>query len=254
MVRLAARFVARPSRSTLTEPPVLTVLVFGLLVGMRHALEADHIAAVTSLASRSASLADRIKIAAVWGGGHALSLMILAGVLVALGTTLSERVARGFEIAAGFMLIALGIDVLRRLRQRRIHFHVHQHTGGTRHLHAHAHQPETRHDAAAAHNHQHISGLLPRALAVGGIHGLAGSGALVLLSMQMSGSGARAIAYVICFAIGSIFGMVAFSLALAVPFAVSPRLLERVAGRLEVVLGIATISIGCWMAVQAAAF
>jgi ABC-type nickel/cobalt efflux system permease component RcnA len=254
MVRLAARLAARPNRSTLTEPPVLTVLVFGLLVGMRHALEADHIAAVTSLASRSASLADRIKVAAVWGGGHALSLMTLGGVLVALGTTLPERVARSFEIAAGFMLIALGIDVLRRLRQRHIHFHVHQHADGARHLHAHAHQPRARHDAPAAHDHQHVRGPLARALAVGGIHGLAGSGALVLLSMQMWGSGTHAIAYVVCFAIGSIFGMVAFSLVLAVPFAVSPGLLERVAGRLEAALGIATISIGCWMAVQAAAF
>lgn len=234
-------------------PPLLTVLVLGLLVGMRHALEADHIAAVTSLASRSASLADRIKVAAVWGGGHALSLMILGGVLVALGTTLPERVARGFEIAAGVMLVALGADVLRRLRLRRIHFHVHRHADGARHLHAHAHQPEMRHDAAA-HDHQHVRGLLPHALAVGGLHGLAGSGALVLLSMQMLGSGARAIAYVICFAIGSIAGMVAFSLALSLPFAISPRLLERVAGRLEAALGIATISIGCWMAVHAAAF
>lgn len=233
---------------------MLTVLVLGLLVGMRHALEADHIAAVSSLASRSASLGERIKVAAVWGGGHALSLMILGGVLVALGTALPERVARGFEIAAGFMLIALGIDVLRRLRQRHVHFHVHQHADGARHLHAHAHQPEIGHDAAAAHHHQHVRGLLPRALAVGGMHGLAGSGALVVLSMQMVGSGARAVAYVLCFAIGSIVGMMALSLALALPFALRPRLLERVAGRLEVVLGVATISIGCWMAVQAAAF
>jgi ABC-type nickel/cobalt efflux system permease component RcnA len=254
MVRLAARVVARPQRSALTEPPVLTVLVLGLLVGMRHALEADHIAAVTSLASRSASLADRIKVAAAWGGGHALSLMILGGVLVALGTTLPERAARGFEIAAGCMLIALGIDVLRRLRRRHIHFHVHQHADGARHLHAHAHQPETHHDAAAAHDHQHVRGVLPRALAVGGIHGLAGSGALVLLSMQMLGSGVFAVAYVICFAFGSIVGMVAFSLALALPFTLTPGLLERFAGRLEAVLGIATISLGCWMAVQAAAF
>ena len=232
---------------------MLTVLVLGVIVGMRHALEADHIAAVTSLASRSASVRDRITVAAVWGGGHAVSLMALGGILVALGTSLPERVARGFEILAGLVLIALGVDVLRRLRRSRIHFHVHRHPDGVRHVHAHAHQPPARHDPAA-HDHQHVRGLLPRALAVGGIHGLAGSGALVLLSMQMMGSGARAIVYVLCFAVGSIVGMVAFSLVLAVPFAVSPRLLERAAGRLEAVLGVATITIGCWMAVQAAAF
>jgi ABC-type nickel/cobalt efflux system permease component RcnA len=232
---------------------MLTVLFLGLLVGLRHALEADHIAAVTSLASRSGSLLDRVKVAAMWGSGHAAALTLFGGALVALGTSLPERVARGFEVAAGCMLITLGIDVLRRLRARRVHFHVHQHGDGVRHLHAHAHDAAP-HRQPAAHDHRHVRGLLPRALAVGSIHGLAGSGALVLLSMQMLGSGILALAYVICFAIGSILGMVAFSLVLTLPFALSPRLLESVAGRLEAAAGIATISIGCWMALQAAAF
>ena len=73
------------------------------------------------------------------------------------------------------------------------------------------------------------------------------------LSMQALGSGLHAVAYVVCFAVGSILGMVAFSLALTLPFAFSPRLLERAAGRVEALAGIATISIGCWIAVQAAA-
>ncbi len=99
-----------------------------------------------------------------------------------------------------------------------------------------------------------MRGLLPRALAVGSLHGLAGSGALVVLSMQMMGSGLRALVYVVCFAVGSIVGMVAFALVLALPFRISPRLLDRFAGRLEAVVGLATIGIGGWMAVQAAAF
>lgn len=232
---------------------MLTVLALGLLVGLRHALEADHIAAVTSLASGSGSLLERVKVAAIWGSGHAAALMILGGALVALGTALPEPVARGLEIAAGGMLIALGVDVLRRLRARRVHVHVHQHGDGVRHLHAHAHDA-TSHRAPAAHDHRHVRTLLPRALAVGGIHGLAGSGALVVLSMQTLGSGMLAVAYVACFAVGSILGMVAFSLMLTLPFALSPRLLELTAGRLEAAVGVVTISIGCWMALQAAAF
>lgn len=232
---------------------MLAVLLLGFLVGIRHALEPDHVAAVTTLASRSASLADRIKVAAVWGSGHAASLMVLGGILIALGTTMPERVARGFEIVAGIVLISLGIDVLRRARRQRIHVHVHQHGDGARHLHVHAHPGETRHDPAA-HEHNHVRRLLPRALAVGSLHGLAGSGALVLLSMQLLGSGLRALAYVACFAVGSILGMVAFSVVLSLPLVFAPRLLERTAGKLEAVLGFVTISIGCWMAVQAAAF
>src|SRR4029077_11356169 len=120
---------------------------------------------------------------------------------------------------------------------------------GARHVHAHAHDA-IAHDAHAhhghpahgsdPHQHDHTHGLLPRALAVGGLHGLAGSGALVLLSMQMLGSTARSLAYILCFSLGSILGMVAFSLALSLPFSLSPRLLDLATGRLEAVLGVVT--------------
>jgi sulfite exporter TauE/SafE len=232
---------------------MVAVLLLGLLVGVRHALEADHIAAVATLATRAASVTDKVKVAAVWGGGHAVSLIVLGSLLIALGTSLPEPVARGVEIAGGGMLIALGIDVLRRLRARRVHFHVHQHGDRARHVHAHAHDERSHHDPTA-HDHQHTQGLLPRALAIGSIHGLAGSGALVLLSMQLLGSRLHALAYVLCFALGSILGMMAFSLALSLPLSISPRLLERVSGKLEAALGVVTIGVGCWMAVQAVGF
>ncbi len=230
---------------------MLAVLLLGILLGVRHALEADHVAAVASLATRSASLAGKAKVAALWGGGHAASLILLGAILIAFGTSLSDRLARGFEIAAGIMLVMLGGDVLRRLRRRRVHFHVHQHGDGVRHLHAHAHA-EVAHADPTAHHHQHGCGLWARSLAAGSIHGLAGSGTLVLLSMQTLGSGFHAVAYVIAFAVGSILGMVAFSLVLSVPWAVSPRLLERVAWKLEAGLGVGTIAIGGWTALQAA--
>ncbi|MGD9765509.1 MAG: urease accessory protein [Candidatus Binatia bacterium] len=232
---------------------MLTILLLGFLLGVRHALEADHVAAVASLATRSAALAEKIKVAAFWGGGHAVSLVLLGAILIGLGVSMPERLARAFELAAGVVLVVLGIDVLRRLRRRQIHFHVHQHVGGVRHLHAHAHAGESP-TALAVHEHPHARGVLLRSLAIGGLHGLAGSGALVLLSLQMLGSGAQALAYVFCFAAGSIMGMVAFSLVLSVPLTVSPRLLERMAGKLEAVLGMVTISVGCWMAVRAAVF
>jgi len=231
---------------------VFAVLVLGFLVGVRHALEADHVAAVTTLVSRSASLAQRIRLAAAWGSGHAAALMALGAVFIALGTTMPDSLARAFEIAAAVVLIGLGIDVLWRARQHRIHVHVHRHADGARHLHVHAHPGETRHDPSA-HEHDHVRSLLPRAVLVGSLHGLAGSGALVLLSLQMLGSGLRALAYVVCFAAGSILGMVAFSVVLSLPLTLSKRLMERTAGTLEPVLGVVTIAIGCWMIVQSAA-
>src|SRR5262245_6575422 len=97
----------------MTDGGLLGVLLIGALVGVRHALEADHIAAVATLATRAASLTDKVKVAAAWGGGHAVSLVLLGSLLIGLGASLPERVARGFELAAGATLIVLGIDVLR---------------------------------------------------------------------------------------------------------------------------------------------
>lgn len=230
---------------------VIALLLLGFLVGVRHALEADHLAAVASLATRSASLADKVKVAAAWGGGHAASLLLVGSALIALGVSLPETASRGFEFLAAAVLVALGIDVLRRLRKQHVHFHVHEHDGA-RHLHAHAHGEEAH--ATSAHAHEHARGLLPRALAMGGLHGLAGTGALVLVSMPLLGSGLQAFAYILTFALGSVLGMVAFSVALSLPLAWSPRLLEASAGKLEATLGVVTIAVGCWMAVRAAAF
>lgn len=233
---------------------MLTALAFGLLVGMRHALEVDHLAAVATLARRAGSLAQRVSVAAVWGAGHAFSLIVLGGILIGLGTTLPEPVARGLELAAAVVVIGLGIDVLRRARSQAVHVHSHQHADGARHLHLHAHAGETHHDPLA-HEHEHpaVGRSLPRALAVGSIHGLAGSGALVLLSMQSFGSAPWAFAYVVCFAIGSIAGMMAFSAAVSLPLALSARQAKWAAGGIEYVFGGATIAVGCWMAAQAVA-
>jgi len=233
---------------------MVTALLLGLLVGIRHALEPDHIAAVATLASRSGSLAQRVSVAAGWGFGHALSLTVLGGILIALGTALPEPLARGLELAAAVVVIGLGVDVLRRASRQGVHVHAHQHPGGARHLHLHAHAGEQRHDAAAHdHHHADVRRSLPRALAVGGIHGLAGSGALVLLSVQAFGSGLWAFAYVVAFAVGSIFGMMAFSVALSLPLALSAQWPARAAGGIERVFGAVTVAIGCWMAVQAVA-
>jgi len=231
-----------------------TAVVFGLLVGMRHALDLDHVAAVAALASRSGSLARRVSVAAVWGVGHAFSLIVLGGLLIALGTALPEPAARGLDLAAAGVVIALGVDVLRRVRRQGVHVHAHQHPGGARHLHVHAHAGGTHHDPLShEHDHAEVGRSLPRALAIGGIHGLAGSGALVLLSMQSFESARWAFAYVVCFALGSIAGMMTFSAALTAPLALAARRSRWAASGIELVFGAGTIAVGCWMALRAIA-
>jgi len=232
---------------------LIPLLGLGFMLGVKHALEADHVAAVASLVTRSSSIKNTIRVASAWGLGHSAVLVLLGSILIALDTTLPEKLARAFEFGVGSMLIVLGIGVLRRLRARRIHAHVHEHGDGERHLHFHAHSEElSKHPAP--HVHDHTRGLLPRALIVGSVHGLAGSAALILIAVPTMHSAPRALAYLVVFGIGSVLGMVLFSVAISLPLQVSAKHLSRVSGGLDAVLGVTNIVIGVWIAAHAGVF
>jgi cytochrome c biogenesis protein CcdA len=207
---------------------------------MKHALEADHVAAVATLATRSASVSERVKLASMWGAGHAGTLFLLGGTVLALGLSLPAHLTRVFEGLVGVMLIALGLDVLRRLRHRGVHFHRHHHGDGREHFHAHAH------DASRGHDHTH--GLLPRALLVGSLHGLAGTAALVVLSLQLTQSTVQALLYLATFGLGSVAGMAALSLAISLPVRMTSARLGPAWRMVEGALGVLAIALGCWMA------
>src|SRR6188474_1690343 len=162
----------------------VSILVVGLLLGMQHATEADHLAAVATLTTRQNSLARVLRQGIAWGIGHTLTLMLFAGAVLALGQVISPGLEKGLETAVGLMLIVLGADVLRRLWRDRVHFHVHTHAPQPPHVHAHSHRGDGAH-ADSAHRHEHATREWPlRALAIGMVHGLAGSAALVVLSLQ----------------------------------------------------------------------
>jgi hypothetical protein len=227
------------------------LLILGFFLGVRHALEADHVAAVASLATRSSSLANTLRVAAAWGAGHTMTLVLFGSILLALDASLPPDAGRILESAVGVMLVVLGVDVLRRLHRRRIHLHRHQHDDGVHHFHAHAHGEEPLHDPAR-HDHDHVSGLLPRALLVGGVHGMAGTAALTLLSLQTLHSVAWAFVYLALFGVGSILGMVLFSMVISLPLRFSARHLTWASNGLQAALGVVTLLLGCWIAVQAA--
>jgi len=210
------------------------------------------VAAVASLATRSPKLSSAARVAAAWGAGHTLTLVVFGTLLLALDVSLTPSAGRVLESMVGVMLILLGVDVLRRLRRRRVHFHVHEHDG-MRHFHAHGHAGETEHDPAR-HEHEHVKGLLPRAVLVGGVHGMAGTAAFTLLSLQALHSFAAAVLYLALFGLGSILGMVLLSAVIALPLLFSAERLTRVSGLLEGTLGVFTIALGCWIALGAAVF
>jgi hypothetical protein len=227
-----------------------SVLLLGLLIGMRHALEADHVAAVATIATRTRTRASAVRLGLAWGAGHTITLVAVGTAVICLDLTLAPRLALGLEFAVGVMLVGLGADVLRRMVRNRVHFHVHHHGDGTEHFHAHSHAGHGRHDAAA-HRHDHPSGLAWRALAVGLMHGMAGSAALIVLSLTQVGTWWLALAYMALFGIGSMLGMATLSLVIAVPLHHAARTLTWAHNGLTAAVGLGTVALGSWVVYQA---
>lgn len=218
------------------------ILGLGFLLGMQHALEADHIAAVSSIASRRSEVTDIVKHGLTWGLGHTLTLFAFAGAAILLGHAIPAHLSRPLETAVGLMLVGLGAHVLWRLWRDRVHFHRHHHRDGTVHFHAHSHAGETVPHVKAAHAHAH--GFRWRTLLVGLMHGMAGSAALLVLAVTQASSAVAGLGYVALFGIGSMIGMGALSTVIAVPIAISARWLTWANRGLQAAVGLATIAIG----------
>lgn len=218
------------------------ILGLGFLLGMQHALEADHIAAVSSIAARRSHVGDIVKHGLTWGLGHTLTLFVFAGLAILLDHAIPETVAKPIEGAVGIMLVGLGAHVLWRLWRDRVHFHRHGHADGTVHFHAHSHAGDALPHVRALHAHQH--GFRWRTLMVGLMHGMAGSAALLVLAATQASSPMAGLGYVALFGIGSMIGMAALSAVIAVPLAVSARFLTVANHALQGAVGIVTIAIG----------
>lgn len=222
---------------------MLTVLFLGFFVGMQHAMEADHLAAVASLAtSGGRSIGHAVRQGAAWGLGHALTLLFFGSLVLLLDTLVPERIAEAAELAVAVMLILLGADVLRRLWRARVHFHGHSH-GDVLHLHAHSHTRKIDH-ARDPHTHTHPQGLPLRALLVGMMHGMAGSAALVVLALKTVATPLQGFLYILLFGAGSIFGMAALAAAISVPLRYSARSLTWAHNGIQLLVGVFTIGLG----------
>ncbi len=193
--------------------PVLELLTssgFGSLLGMRHALEPDHLAAVSTLVSREQSSYKAAMLGAWWGIGHTCSLVAVGAVLLLLRAEMPARVIDVFELAVAIMLIVLGIRAMMQAARQgpsgpeRVHRHgivLHQHSG------------------LPAHVHIGRWTFAQRPLCIGAIHGLAGSGALTALVLATLPSTAAQVAYMALFGLGSTVGMAALSGLLGWPLA-----------------------------------
>jgi ABC-type nickel/cobalt efflux system permease component RcnA len=180
----------------------------------------------------------------VWGVGHTLTLFLFGSFVLWMDSIVPRQLAQGLEFTVGLMLIVLGMDVLRRLLRERIHFHAHRHADGRRHFHAHSHAGEAGHPAL--HHHAHPRRGFPlRALCVGLMHGMAGSAALIMLTLQTVESPLTGMLYIALFGIGSLAGMALLSAVIAIPLRYSATGLTWLHNGLQAGIGTATIGIGC---------
>ncbi len=222
---------------------MFAVLALGFAIGMQHAFEADHVAAVSSLMSGRRDLRAMALHGVVWGLGHTLILMVVGGAAITLGIALEPSFSNALEFGVGIMLLLLGAHVLYRLSRERVHFHRHQHADGE-HFHAHSHKGEQVEHRASNHHHSHPERSWLRPLLVGSMHGLAGTAAVVVLTAAAQTTPAMGLAYIAVFGIGSIVGMAAVSSVIAVPLSLTAGTLTRANGALQLVIGAITIGIG----------
>jgi len=216
---------------------LLTLLLFGCLIGMQHALEADHLAAVAALSEKRSSRRALALRGGVWGLGHTITLLTICGVLLLLGESISARTEAFLELAVGAMIILLGGNLLYKVWRKRPHFHVHHHRDGASHIHVHMHVGEDGAHNESSHEHRHHDLGLGRALLVGMMHGAAGSAGLLVLAAAAD-SITQAGAYVVAFGAGSIIGMATLSFVVSFPL----RRLERCANWVNTAT---FVSIGC---------
>jgi ABC-type nickel/cobalt efflux system permease component RcnA len=226
--------------------PTAGVLGFGFLLGLKHAMEADHLAAVSTIVSERRSLWSGALVGAMWGLGHTASL-VAAGVLaLVLHYRIGEGVERWLEFAVGVMLVLIGANVLRKLLTGgRVHLHIHQH-GGHEHAHVHMHDP---HKPDIHHGRR----FRPRPLLVGMVHGLAGSAALMLMMIPTIESPSLGLLYVLVFGVGSIGGMMLMSFVVGLPFHFTALRFTRMNWLLQGGAGSLSIILGLWIAVEKAA-
>lgn len=231
---------------------ILTTLALGALLGVQHAMEADHIAAVASLASGKTSRSSIVRHGLFWGAGHSAMLLLAGGGALLLSETIPDLMAARIEFVVGVMLVLLGASVIYRMWRDRVHFHRHNHQNGTAHLHAHSHRSEQIAHALSAHDHRHAQAIPWRTFAIGLVHGLAGSAALIVLIAATLESPLWGLIYIVLFGMGSILGMLLVSVAFALPLRFSAKSLTWAGGGAQFCIGLVTCAIGLHILYQKA--
>ena len=217
-------------------------LVVGFLRGLQHALDPDHLVAVSTIVSEHKSLLRSSLVGTFWGLGHTAALVLVSLVIILLRPTIPEHVLPWMETPVAVMLIALGANATwRALRERgwQIHTHVHSHDDKSpAHRHVHVHSGDE-------HDHKHRLFLIGRRpFVVGVVHGLAGSAVITLAALATIPSVALGFIWLALFGIGTIGGMLLMSAAISLPFIITARRFSAINGMIRLLAGLFSIFFG----------
>ena len=235
-----------------TELGILTAVVMGLLLGLKHATDADHVVAVATIVKDSKNAWRSIWVGASWGFGHSTPLVILGVAILLLDDQFLyqyEEISRYFEMGVGVMLVFLGLQVFWNIKRGKIHMHYHDHDGGS-HVHIHStHAPSEPPEIEKLHGVFKFGKPVfrLRSYFIGMIHGLAGTAAVMLALLPTIDSFWFGLTYLILFGIGSIVSMALITIVLSFPFSISSNykavnyVVINFAAGLSIVFGIALI-------------
>lgn len=227
------------------SPAILALCGVGVLLGFRHAFEPDHLAAVSTLATRQGSLLEACRLGFAWAVGHTASVATVVLVIMAGGLHLPQRLWPAVDLLVALLLIVLGGSVLLRYARGRWHLHMHTHGAGPHlHLHSHAHGP--------AHAHRHPRGDARRSFGFGLLHGLAGGAAILVLLVAAAPTRAAQLAYFLAFAAGTMVGMLLVSFSLAGIVRLASGRGARWATGLHIGSAAASVAVGCALAQKVA--
>jgi len=243
---------------------MFALLGLGLMFGLKHATEVDHVVAVSTIVSEHRNVLRAALVGALWGAGHASALIIVGLLVLVFRVAIPVRVATWLELGVALMIISLGLLALLRVFRKRpdVHLHRHEHDGHS-HVHVHFHEHGTEHQTAVSQqtkksastpgSHSHaISQVGFKPLLVGAMHGLAGSAALTLLVLTQIQSVGVGLFYLMLFGIGSTLGMLLMSSMIGLPFALSGRRLTSINIGLQTAAGCLSIAFGLWYAYETA--
>jgi len=246
---------------------LLSIVALGFFLGMRHATDPDHVIAVTTIVSRQRSIRHAALIGVLWGLGHTITILLVGSAIIVFGLVIPPRVGLTMEFSVGLMLILLGIlnlsGIMRWITetltpsQSGHHSHPHGH-GDFVHSHPHGHGPGQHghaEDATPVSWMDRAFGRLGlyqilRPLAVGIVHGLAGSAAVALLVLTTIRVASWAVLYLLVFGVGTIAGMMLITAAIAVPFKLSESRFSRLNRGLGLASGLASLAFGLFIVYQ----